>query len=68
MVLILFGSAGQTASNWLSILPLLWMPLERTPIAERFTLDPPSLTSSTTSSGFASMTDRPQMSLLAPYL
>jgi len=24
MVLVLFGSAGQTASNWLSILPLLW--------------------------------------------
>jgi hypothetical protein len=25
MVLVLFGSAGQAASNWLSILPLLWM-------------------------------------------
>ena len=36
MVLVLFGSAGQTASNWLSILPLLWMllamvlPVQRT--------------------------------------
>ncbi len=31
MVLVLFGSAGQTASNWLSILPLLlWMLLAPT--------------------------------------
>jgi len=30
MVLVLFGSAGQTASNWLSILPLLWMVLAPT--------------------------------------
>ena len=30
MVLVLFGSAGQTASNWLSILPLPWMLLAPT--------------------------------------
>src|SRR5437667_317468 len=30
MVLVLLGSAGQAASNWLSILPLLWMLLAPT--------------------------------------
>ena len=30
MVLVPFGSAGQATSNWLSILPLLWMLLAPT--------------------------------------